>query len=90
MSSDLLRHFACHKNPDEGEKSLPHCWAACTRIDYNLNHWCHMCSPGSQPPSLVLILVVGLELPSGQQWILKKKNRIRTLGIVVWNKEILF
>ena len=66
MTSDVLWHFTCYENPDEGEKSLPHCWAACTRIDYNLIHWCYRHSPGSQPPSPVLTLVVGLELPSGK------------------------
>ena len=73
MSSYLLQHLACYKSPGEWGRSSPHCCVACTRIDHKLYHQCHMCNPGSQFLSPALTLVVGLELLSGQYWILEEK-----------------
>ena len=42
-------------------------------LDHKLYHQCHMCNPGSQFLSPALTLVVGLELRSGQYWILEEK-----------------
>jgi hypothetical protein len=79
VRSGLLLHSAACKVLTNKEDHLSSCcWAACTRVDHNSYHWCYRYTAGWQTPSPIPSLLVGLELNSGQYWILKANGRVRT------------